>query len=299
MSIKHTSVASFTTTPTVKTVGAQPSRMLQLSVMLLMLALMGSGKLHAQDGGVSYPYHVFNPVPRDQMREFSIDRPDVTESPNTVDAGHFQFEGDLIKWTRDSQYHKSNRTISVFSGLYKMGLLKSWDIHLGLEMYNIYKDFEGHTLEKGYGTTTIRLKHNFWGNDGDTKTALGVIPYISFPSSDQGGEEVFGVGFPFSFAVDENLGGGAQFQVDFLPDGEGGHDAAFLQTIVIGGALIGDVDFYAELAGYFLQDSDSYYFANGGLIYNIGQNVKVDVATNLGLTKTTPTRAYVGLSFRI
>lgn len=293
MSIKHTSVASLTTSRDLKITRVKLSRMMSMWIVLLVVT---AGRLHAQEDGGTY--HIFNPVPRDQMREFSIDRPDVTESPNTVDAGHFQFEGDLIKWTRESQSGNSNRTISFFSGLYKMGLVKSWDIHIGLEMYNQYQDSEGKTVAKGYGTTTVRLKHNFWGNDGETKTALGIIPYISFPSSEQGGEEVFGVGLPFSFGLTEKLGGGAQFQVDFLPDGEGNHDPAILQTFVVGGALVGNLDFYAEVAGYFLQDDEN-YFANGGLIYNIGDNVKVDVATNLGLTETTPTRIYLGLSFRI
>lgn len=257
-----------------------------------MLYFLSIGLAEGQDEG---GYHLFNPVPRDQMREFSIDRPDVTESPNTVDAGHFQFEGDLIKWTRDNK-GESNRTISIFNGLYKMGLNKSWDIHLGVELYNIYQDPDGETYDKGYGSTTIRLKRNLWGNDGDRKTALGVIPYVTLPSD--GSEATFGIGFPFSFGVTETLGGGAQFQFDFLPDGKGGHDTAYLQTVVLGGPIVGALDFYIEGAGYFVQD-ESLFFANGGLIYNIGDNLKIDMATNLGLTDKTPTRAYLGLSFRI
>ena len=37
-------------------------------------------------------YHLFNPVPRNQMRDFSIDRPDVTESPISVDADTFNLK---------------------------------------------------------------------------------------------------------------------------------------------------------------------------------------------------------------
>ena len=39
-------------------------------------------------------YTLFHPTPREWMREMSTDRPDQTESPNTVDAGHFQVELD-------------------------------------------------------------------------------------------------------------------------------------------------------------------------------------------------------------
>src|SRR5690349_8857724 len=95
--------------------------------------------VHGQDS--SPRYHLFNPTPKSEMREFSIDRPDVTESPMTVDAGHFQFEGDLFKWTKINDVQVTN----IFNGLYKMGLTKNWDIHLGVELYNIYEDEEGNT----------------------------------------------------------------------------------------------------------------------------------------------------------
>ena len=35
------------------------------------------------------------------MREMSTDRPDKTESPYTVDAGHFQVEMDVLTYSYD------------------------------------------------------------------------------------------------------------------------------------------------------------------------------------------------------
>jgi hypothetical protein len=240
-------------------------------------------------------YNLFKPVPKSEMREFSIDRPDVTESPMTVDAGHFQFEGDIFKVIKVNQ---DFRAFNIVNGLYKVGLSDSWDIHIGLELYNIYQDSEGKTLEKGYGNTTIRLKHNFWGNDGDTRTALGMIPYIILPTSPLDTEIIYGVGFPFSYTINDALSAGAQFQFDFVPDSERGHELAYLQTVVLGGALIGDLDFYIEGQGVFSANAQL-YSANGGLIYNVTDNVKIDVATNLGLGDNTLSRLYLGLSFRI
>ncbi|HET9054226.1 MAG TPA: transporter, partial [Cyclobacteriaceae bacterium] len=187
---------------------------------------------------------------------------------------------------------------SVMSGLYKMGLTDAWDIHIGLELYNVYQDPEGNTFEKGYGNTTIRLKRNFWGNDGNTRTAFGMIPYITFPTAAVDTEIIYGIGFPFSYTLTETLGAGAQFQFDFVPVPEGGHQLSYLQTIVLGGTLAGNLDFYIEGQGNFSTDQTT-YSANGGLIYNVTGNVKVDVAANLGLTDETPSRVYLGLSFRI
>ena len=46
-------------------------------------------------------YTLFNPTPRDLMRELSADRPDKTESAFTVDAGHFQIEADILSYSYD------------------------------------------------------------------------------------------------------------------------------------------------------------------------------------------------------
>ena len=40
-------------------------------------------------------YSLFHPVPRELMRELTPDRPDKTEGPFTVDAGHYQLEMDF------------------------------------------------------------------------------------------------------------------------------------------------------------------------------------------------------------
>src|SRR5512135_1729822 len=43
-------------------------------------------------------YTLFNPTPTNCLREFDPDRPDVTDSPFTVDAGHIQFESSLFSY---------------------------------------------------------------------------------------------------------------------------------------------------------------------------------------------------------
>jgi hypothetical protein len=252
--------------------------------------------LSAQDNDSKSGYHLFNPTPRDKMREFSIDRPDVTESPNTVDAGHFQFEGDVFKWLKNSR-RNSEGTLFLWNGLYKIGLANKLDLQVGVELYNIDNDEEGNVSNKGYGNTTIRLKYNFWGNEGGTKTALGIIPYVKLPTSAVSDQLQFGAGFPFSYGLNEKLDLGAQFQGDFFENEDNGYDFSYLQTIVIGGALVGKLDFYTEVAAIFAAE-DTIFTLNGGLIYNIAPNVKIDIAGNYGLVDQAYSNAYLGLSFR-
>src|SRR5947209_3818144 len=44
-------------------------------------------------------YTLFHPVPRDKMRELESDRPGATDTPKTVDAGHYQLEAGLVEYT--------------------------------------------------------------------------------------------------------------------------------------------------------------------------------------------------------
>lgn len=265
---------------------------LLFSIMLILCVTA----TFAQNDDSKKGYHLFNPTPRDKMREFSIDRPDVTESPNSLDAGHFQFEGDIFRW--EKAYRDNAPTqMSFWNGLYKLGLTNKLDIHFGIELYNTYQDSDGKTVEKGYGNTTIRLKYNFWGNEGDTKTALGVIPYVTLPTSPVDEDVTFGVGFPFSVGLNDALDFGAQFQGDFAPNAMDVYEFSYLQTVVIGGGLVGDLDFFAELAGIFSQE-DPIYTLNGGLIYNVTPNVKVDIAGNYGLVDEAYSTVFLGLSFR-
>jgi hypothetical protein len=41
-------------------------------------------------------YTLFDPTPDDQMRAFCTDRPPKANAACTVDAGHFQYESDIV-----------------------------------------------------------------------------------------------------------------------------------------------------------------------------------------------------------
>src|SRR6185295_420185 len=66
----------------------------------------------AKPGPASRPekegYTLFNPTPESLLRGLNTDRPDVTESPFTVDAGHFQTELSFVEYTYD--YDHGSRT---------------------------------------------------------------------------------------------------------------------------------------------------------------------------------------------
>jgi hypothetical protein len=56
-----------------------------------------AGTAAAQDKS---QFTLFNPTPDHLLREMTTDRPDLTETPFTVDAGHVQIESTLFGFSR-------------------------------------------------------------------------------------------------------------------------------------------------------------------------------------------------------
>ena len=103
---------------------------------LFMIALVAEIPLlqAAQPGEISRGtfHHLFNPKPKDALRDLSTDRPDLTESPYTVDAGHVQWEIDLLNATYDRTVNQGESLTNVsriWGGLnFKLGLLDQVDL---------------------------------------------------------------------------------------------------------------------------------------------------------------------------
>src|SRR5262245_28612682 len=85
-------------------------------------------------------YNLFNPTPRELMRELSTDRPDKTESAYTVDAGHFQVEMDLVNYAYDHDTAGNADTRidawAIAPINFKVGLLNNLDLQTVIETYN-------------------------------------------------------------------------------------------------------------------------------------------------------------------
>src|SRR5687768_1506102 len=145
---------------------------------LTFLATIGAGAARAQTAGAADKsgYNPFNPTPRELMRELSADRPDVTESPYTVDAGHVQLEMSFVDFVYDDEDDVRTRALTVAPFNLKLGLLNNVDLQLVVEPYVEIDvdDDDADTTLNGFGDAELRLKVNLWGNDGGT-TALAIM----------------------------------------------------------------------------------------------------------------------------
>lgn len=251
-------------------------------------------------------YHLFNPTPRDEMRELSTDRPDKTESPYSVDAGHIQVEMDVVSYVYDKGADSRGEEWAFFIPNIKVGLLNDVDLQIIPSSYvhtNLRQGGE-RQKEAGFGDIVARLKVNLWGNDGGD-TAFAMMPYIKFPTghgSLTNDAHEGGVIFPFAFSLGDN-GVGLMTQVDFVRNEEDkGYHAEFFNTATVSRALFGELGGYLEVATLISNEDDADLIAtfDMGLTYGLSEDVQLDGGVNIGLTdEADDVNPFLGVTFRL
>lgn len=288
--------------------------MKQLLKMSGWLLAASCGSLGAADGNMpdKSQYTLFNPTPRELMREMSTDRPDKTESPYTVDAGHFQVEADILNYTYDRHNTDFSNTrvesLSIAPINLKVGLRNNVDLQLVIETYTSVRahDVSTGAVEKnrGFGDIIPRLKWNIWGNDGGP-AALAVMPFVKLPTNqdDLGNNSVEGgVIVPLAVQLPYDWSMGLMTELDWVHDSVGsGHHAEFVNTITLGRDIIGDLAGYAEFFSLVSTESGSDWVGTVdlGLTYGLTDDIQLDAGVNLGITRSADDiNPFLGISWR-
>lgn len=257
-------------------------------------------------------YHLFNPTPKEEMRDMATDRPDQTESPYTVDAGHFQVEADIVKYTYDR--YKANgentrsRTWNMAVPNLKLGLTNSTDIQFVVDNYvrQTTSDKIANTRDTidGFGDVTIRLKQNLWGNDGG-QTAFALMPYIKTPTNTNNlgnGEVEWGVIAPLAIDLGNGYGIGLMTQVDYLKDADNkGYHPSFVNTATLAVELTDKIGSYYEVFTEKGTDTGAEWavMLDTGITYALNDNVQLDMGMNIGVTEAADDfQPFLGITYR-
>jgi len=257
-------------------------------------------------------YNLFNPTPIDDMRDFSPDRPDKTDGPRTVDAGHLQLEMDLFNYTSSKNTVAGDdirlKQYEIAPLDLRLGILNNSEVDLITTPYNVQKTRDVTADSKqilyGYGDSTLRYKLNFFGNDTDG-LAMGTISRIKFATnhdnlgthSVEGGQ---------SLVVDSPWQGfdiGYETEIDAARNSaDGGFHAEFVNSITIHHDLIKDklnayVEFYSDVPSN--NDFPWIGTVDTGLILSITKNTEWDFGINMGVTRGAPQwNPFTGISVR-
>ena len=243
-------------------------------------------------------YSLFHPTPREQMRGMSTDRPDVTESAYTVDAGHFQIETTLFGFAKDGDVESYRFGETNF----KFGLTNQTDLQLVVPFFERQRG--GGEDDEGIGDLIVRLKWNLWGNDGGD-TALALMPFVKAPtaSHDLGNDKVEGgLIIPLAISVSERVGLGLMAVFVVSHDNAGGdYGMEFVNSVTCG------IDITDRLGGYleFVSVSSTHEetawegYVNSGLTFAVTDDLVLDAGLGVGVNEEAQDIVpFVGVSFR-
>ncbi len=237
-------------------------------------------------------YNLFNPVPENLMRDLSPDRPDVTESPYTVDAGHYQLEMDFANFTYDKTDGTTTKIWESGDFNFKVGLLNNVDLQLVYDNYlHVHtEDSSGKsTMQSGFGDFTTRLKINLWGDDGG-KTAFALLPYITFPTSTDGlGDNAVegGVIFPLAVSLPYDLDLSLETAASCIKNEDGdGYHGEFIASASLDHQIVGKLSGFLEFFSNFSTESHAGWVGtvDTGLEYLVTKNIQLDLDCYFGVT---------------
>lgn len=253
-------------------------------------------------------FNLFDPTPAASLRGFAPDRPTKSTSPVTVDAGHLQYETDVLSYTHANTGGLSTRQFTAFDPLVKLGLTDRVEFGLQFGGYNWVDSKVPGTgaavsQARGVGDLTLRPKINLFGNEGGV--ALAVIPFIKFPTASRflgNGHLDGGVILPFSAPLPYDFTLSFSPEVDVLRNGtNAGHHVNFTQAVNIGHPVGKKLTLYAEFFSTVGPDrgSPNLYTADVAAAYLLTDALQLDVGGNFGLNKAAPNaQVYVGVSQR-
>ncbi|MCX2481620.1 transporter [Pedobacter sp. MC2016-15] len=252
------------------------------------------------------PYSLFNPVPKSQMREMQTDRPDVTETPYTVDAGHIQIETDLFRLEKEKGEISNRNTYYFNQGNIKIGLLNSTSIQFGFQSYVVEtrKELTSGDVDKtkGIGDINIRIKQNIIGNDGGN-FALAILPFVKFPTATYTEDSRYegGVIIPMHYKLSDQWDLGSEIEADRKKDDDVNlMHTEILQSLSVTHGLSKHVDAIGET--YYRYDVKKHHWSNylnASTQIELSKRLKIDAGINYGMQSDAEKNYFIGTSIRL
>jgi len=299
----------------------EPKRVASQAVaVILALPLLCSPRLARADTDDRPPdksqYDLFHPVPENLMRGMDTDRPNITNTPHTIDAGHLQIETGLYDAShfRDRTHGGDVATDALTLGHInaRLGLTERFEINAAIDSYNRAKSTDnltGQTTKlSGFGDTVIGGKLNLWGNEGGDDlwtSGLALQPQVKLPTAQSGlgnNHVEWAIGTPFLV----NLVGGFHLGLETALGQErntansryvvGSQNSASLDHVIFGA-----VDVYLEYAMHATTEGGAQPMQSVdiGFTYPITDNLVIDSGVFIGTNKATPGIEWTsGISFR-
>jgi hypothetical protein len=277
----------------------------------IVCVLAGAGLHERAVAGEKSGYWLFNPTPVRLMREMTTDRPDITEVPFTVDAGHIQIESTVFGYARaraDLQGAESDIYELAYTNV-RLGLTNDVELSVIWQPYGLIDpqgDIEANA--SGVGAIDLRLKANLWGNDNFEKigSAFALLPFAVVPTDADNGislaEAEGGIAAFLQVKLPDKLEFGMNAAIAAVADEvRTGYHAEYPISASLSYEWTAKLGTYVEVAAVLGLDDPrgDLYLAGAGWTYAASDNLQLDGGINFGFAAPAARyNPFVGLSMR-
>jgi Putative MetA-pathway of phenol degradation len=224
-----------------------------------------------------------------QVRELITDRPDQTESSETVRPGYVQFE---FGWTHSEDDEGADVTSdSLPETLIRIGIADHLEFRFGFDGY-VWDDIDGAGTDEGAGDLEIGVKWKLWEETG-RRPQTAILAGTSLPTGETRiSSERFDPSIRLACAhtLTETLGLGYNVTGVWVSeeDDRGDRDttASVAYSVVLGIALSEQmgtfVEFFGEAPTSTGKPANSF---DAGLTYLVADNLQFDILGGAGLSE--------------
>jgi hypothetical protein len=257
-------------------------------------------------------YTLLNPTPADCMREFEPDRPDLTDNPFTVDAGHVQLEADLVNYALSRPDSEGTVTEKFLFGAtdIRVGLTNNIEIDALVQPINALRTRFAHPPRTdwaiGPDTMEIGSKFNLDGNDTYEKpgsVAFGIRPFIEIPTVHNGvGEEHVegGVSGMLAVKLSEKAELELMTEYDISKNEESsGYHVEYFNSGSFSYEWTSKISTYLEVATLLGNEEGAIILLGTGILYQPRENIQIDFGSNFGVTQASDRiNPFIGITKR-
>lgn len=233
--------------------------------------------------------------------ELITDRPDATESPNTVPLKSLQIEtGAYYESFKDGNI--KNEVLGYNTSLLRYGLLNNLELRLGWDFEegrSAINDKKLDNISSGFSPLLFGMKVEITQERG-LLPDIGLMVHLNLPflAGTDYKPETTGANFIFAFghtlceksSLSYNLGA------------EWGNDSpeiAYLYSVAYGYSITDKLGAYAEVYGDFPEDNQANHLWDVGLTYLLQHNLQLDTTVGKSFTNGQDILLSAGLSIRI